>query len=339
MNRDRGNLPNHPCTGGNTTLGSRSLDCHAQIVTTSEPLGGGSQQPDPAYAQQPTAPHTNPYAPTAQYTDTTAPPPYGQQPYGPPQNPEPKQGRNVLALIAFITSVVGFIFACIPGALIVGWVLLPIAFILAIVSLFLKGSGKAFGITGLILSVIGTIVGVVVFFAVVATSFDDAFGSGPTKIDTSSAPEESADAPAAEPDAAEGTRENPVAIGATISSDDWTVVVNSYSTDANAAVAAANSFNEAAPAGSHYEMINYTVTYNGADSAIAALVGVDVVTSSGNVINSFDNFVVLGDSMGLDELFTGASATGSAAFLVPDGETVLIRVRPGMVADEVFVKP
>ena len=65
----------------------------------------------------------------------------------------------------------------------------------------------------------------------------------------------------------------------------------------------------------------------------------DIVTSSGNVINSFDKFVVLDDSMGLDELFNGASATGSAAFVVPDGETVLVRVKPGFLADEAFVKP
>jgi hypothetical protein len=32
-------------------------------------------------------------------------------------------------------SVVGFVFACVPGALIVGWVLLPIAFILGIVGI------------------------------------------------------------------------------------------------------------------------------------------------------------------------------------------------------------
>lgn len=39
------------------------------------------------------------------------------------------------------------------------------------------------------------------------------------------------------------------------------------------------------------------------------------------------------------KLYAGASATGSEAFLVPDGESVLLRVRPGLFADEVFVKP
>lgn len=292
-------------------------------MTFQEP-GAGSQSVPPASVQQ------------------SQPPTYDQPPvqYGQPPAPGPKQGRNVLALVALIVSIVGFIFACIPGALIMGWILLPIAFVLALVSLFLKGRGKGLGIAGLIISIIGTIVGVVVFFAVVAVSFDNAFSDETTVVegpaDAGQAPAE--DAPAEEPATAEGTRENPVAMGSTISSEDWTVVVNSYNTDGNATVLA-NTFNEAAPAGSHYEIVTYTVTYTGADSGIAALVGVDVVTSAGNVIDSFDNFVSLDDSMGIDELYTGAAATGSAAFVVPDRESVLLRVRPGMMADEIFVKP
>src|SRR6478752_7679108 len=46
--------------------------------------------------------------------------------YGAPVTPaEPKQ-RNVLGIVALAVAVVGFIFACLPGALIIGWVLLPI---------------------------------------------------------------------------------------------------------------------------------------------------------------------------------------------------------------------
>lgn len=63
------------------------------------------------------------------------------------------------------------------------------------------------------------------------------------------------------------------------------------------------------------------------------------LTSAGNVVNSFDSLVILDDGFGLAELYNGASATGSMAFLIPDGETALIRVRPGMLADEVFVQP
>ncbi|RNE59051.1 hypothetical protein EEJ31_11625 [Cryobacterium tepidiphilum] len=246
----------------------------------------------------------------------------------------------MLALIALIISIVGFIFACIPGALIIGWILLPIAFILAIVSLFLKGTGKGLGIAGLIISVVGTIVAFIVFFAVVAASFNEAFGDESVVVEkpaaAGQAPAE--ESPTAETATAEGTRENPVAIGSVISSENWTVVINSFSKDGNSIVLA-NEFNDPAPAGSHYEVVNYTVTYTGKDSAIAAEVGVDVVTNAGNVVNGYDNPVMLDDNMGIDELFNGASATGSDAFVVPDGESVKIRVQPGMLADEVFVQP
>lgn len=99
--------------------------------------------------------------PTSQPTPTT-----------PPSDPVKKP--NVLGIIALVAAVIGFIFACIPGALIVGWILLPIAFILSIVALFLKGT-KWPAIVGLIVSIVGTIVGVIVFFAVVAGAVDNAF--------------------------------------------------------------------------------------------------------------------------------------------------------------------
>jgi energy-coupling factor transporter transmembrane protein EcfT len=265
--------------------------------------------------------------------------------YADPQHQQIKSGgekpqRNVIALIALIVAILGFIFACIPGALIVGWVLLPIAFVLSIVSLFLKGKGKGLGIAGLIVSIVGTIVAIVVFFAVVATSIDEAFNDESVVVEASEAPADQAtgDAPANESTEV-GTRDNPSTIGSTISSETWSVVINSFNPDAGVAVAEANSFNEAAPAGSHYGIVNYTVTYTGEDSAYAAEVGVDLVTASGNVVNSYETMVLLNDSMGLDELFTGASATGSAAFVIPDGEDVLIRVRPGMLADEMFITP
>src|SRR3954453_16202181 len=100
-------------------------------------------------------------------------PPQGWDPAARPQSPP--QQRNAVGLIALITGIVGFIFACIPGALIIGWVLLPIAFILGIVGVVLSGKTKGTSIAAIIVSVVGVVVGVVVFFGVVATSFRDAF--------------------------------------------------------------------------------------------------------------------------------------------------------------------
>src|SRR5690625_5746091 len=88
---------------------------------------------------------------------------------------EQHKTRNTVGLIALITAIVGAVFAVIPGALIIGWILLPIAFILSIVSLFLKNQKRGQGIAALIISVIGTVIGVIVFFAVVTTAVDEAF--------------------------------------------------------------------------------------------------------------------------------------------------------------------
>ncbi|GGD69499.1 hypothetical protein [Microbacterium murale] len=274
--------------------------------------------------------------PPAAPSPQPVPPP---MPFADASTSAPKK-TNIVALVAMIVAIVGFIFACIPGALIVGWVLLPIAFVLSIVSLFLKGDRKWMGVVGLIVSIVGTIVGFVVFFAVIANAASEAFGDTETTV-TQPVEEDAAPTVEEEPaDAAEqGTRENPYPLGSQISSTDWTVVMNSHAADGATAVAEGNAFNEPAPAGSHYEIVNYTITYSGAESGTSMEVGVDVVTSAGNVINSFDSIVVLADEFGIDELYNGASATGSRAFLVPDGETVQIRVSPGMFADEVFVQP
>lgn len=110
---------------------------------------------------------------------------------------------NVLALIAMVVAIVGFIFACVPGALIVGWVLLPIAFVLSIVSLFLKGDRKWMGVVGLVVSIVGTIVGFLVFFAVIANAASEAFGDTETVV-TQPADDDTEDAaPAAEEEPAD----------------------------------------------------------------------------------------------------------------------------------------
>jgi hypothetical protein len=295
-------------------------------MTTPELPGASSQQ---------TAPH-QPY-----------PSPLTQPAFGaptqtlPPQPMKTKKPRNVLGLIALITAVLGFIFACVPGALIVGWILLPIAFILALVSLFLKDKPKGMGITALILSVVGTIVGVVVFLSVVSTSFDNAFGSGDTTVaqPSNNAPGAAENNTAA---AATGTRENPHPIGSVIESDDWRVVINSVTLAATDAVIAANQFNDQPGAGSEYILVNYSTTYIGDDSngQMPAFVSVEYVTADGTTVNTFDKLATAPEAIDTTgTLYTNATSTGNIAFAVPTataGQGVLA-VRPGMLGDKVFV--
>src|SRR5699024_4385725 len=139
--------------------------------------------------------------------------------------------RNTLGLVALIIAIVGAIFACVPGALIVGWILLPVAFILSLVGLFQKGRKRGTSVAALIISVVGTIIGIIVFVAVVAGAVDEAFSDNttaelPGAVENTVTEEEPADAEdpgeaaaqqdeAGEPEAeaapaeADGTRANP----------------------------------------------------------------------------------------------------------------------------------
>lgn len=278
-----------------------------------------------------------------------AQPTYAQQApaqpaYAPSAGPAPeKPQRNLLGIIALAVSALGFIFACIPGALIVGWILLPIGFILGIVSLFLKGKVKWQGITAIIVSIVGTIVGFIVFFAVVAASFNQAFGDTEVSIsdgdETVVVTEEEAaeeEAPAAET----GTRENPAPLGSVIEGNEWTVVINSVALGANDQVVAASPVNEAPDAGTEYILINYTVTYTGddPDGQMPAFVGVEYVTADGVTVDGLDKLIIAPDQMDtMSTLYNGASATGNTAIQVPSPADGVIAVRPGMIADKVFV--
>ena len=256
--------------------------------------------------------------------------------------PTPKQ-QNTISLTGFIVAVVGFVFACIPGALIVGWVLLPIGFILSIVGLCLSGKKKGLSIAGLILSIVGTIVGFVVFFAVLATSIDDALSGGEITIEEPAAAEGSEAEPAEQEDAApsEGTRDNPFPIGTVISQGDWTLTVNSVNLDATALIAEMNQFNEPAPAGQVYILVNITSAYTGTDAeGELATPSVEFVTSSGNTVLSSDTFVVTPDQFDtLSTEYEGASVSGNIALAVPtEGLTDgTLAVRPHMLGDKVFV--
>ena len=295
-------------------------------MTTPELPGVGSQQTAPHQPQQASLAHQEHGAPTQ-----TPPPTKAKKPL------------NVLGLIALITAALGFIFACIPGALIVGWILLPIAFVLALVSLFLKGKPKGMGIIALIVSIVGTIVGFVVFFSVLATSVDNAIGSGDTKVVQPSSGAGATGAAAEEKPAANaGTRENPHPIGSVIESDDWRVVINSVTLAATDAVVAANQFNKPPAAGSEYVLVNYSTTYIGddADGQMPAFVSVEYVTAEGTTVNKLDNYAVAPEPIDtMSTLYKDGTAKGNMVIEVPTataGQGVLA-VRPGMLGDKVFV--
>jgi hypothetical protein len=177
----------------------------------------------------------------------------------------PAKQNNTLGLIALIVGIIGFVFACIPGALIVGWVLLPIAFILGIVGLLASGKAKGTSIAAVIVSVVGAVVGVGVFVVVVGDAFGNAFRksdlspSAPTAINGGGgAPQPSSKG---SPNS-QGSRENPLPIGATVSNQDWQVTLGAPR-EAWAEISATNQFNDPPKPGREYWIVPITATYTG----------------------------------------------------------------------------
>lgn len=171
---------------------------------------------------------------------TEAPPPSAQ--------PAVSKERNVPGLIALVLGIIGFIFACIPGALIIGWVLLPVAFILGVVGLLLSGKTKGTSIAAVIVSVVGVVVGVTVLLVVVQDAFEDAFSesnlSPSSDPGASSPPSGAASTPGGESDGSgAGSRENPLPTGETVSSDNWEITLGAPY-EAGAEIAAENPFND-----------------------------------------------------------------------------------------------
>ena len=254
-------------------------------------------------------------------------PPQGQVPAPMQQVPAPlKKGRNTVGIVALVMAIIGFIFACVPGALIIGWILLPISFIVGLVGLFRKGE---------VLWPAVTIVGVMVFLTVLSNAVDEAVSS--------SGAVSASVAPGGAGSSGQGkTRENPYPLGTEISGKDWKVVINSVTFNANDAVAAANEFNDPPADGKQYVLINYTATYIGDDSSgeSAAFVSVDYVTADGVTVDGTDSMAVAPDAIdSLTTLYNGASVTGNVVRAVPvdSAQDGVLAVRPGLLADKVFV--
>lgn len=266
------------------------------------------------------------------------------QPVNPPASaPVPTQKRrNTLGLVAMIAAIAGFIFACMPGALVVGWLLLPISFILGLVALFRKGESHWQAITAIIVAVVGTVVGAVVFFVLMAGAVNDALGGSEATVSTSSG-SGGRSGTGADVSTGVGTRTNPAPLGSEITGEEWKVVVNSVTFDATAAVLAADPLNDEPGDGREFILVNYSVTYLGDDAngqSPAIHVDVAYVSPDGTTVGTYDTPVVAPDAIAsMTTLYNGGSVTGNTAFAV-DSATAkdgVIAVRPGILADKVFV--
>ena len=270
---------------------------------------------------------------------TYSPHPNPSLPPGPPAAPSGKKPLNVLGLVAVISAGLGFILACIPAVMVVGWVLLVVGFVLGIVSLFRPGHGKALGISALIVSVVGTIVGFIVFIVVVGFAFA---GLASTAAEEGS--EVVIDVPAAtlspaEP-AGEGTIGNPLPLDTPIITDDWEVTVHGVEFDQTQAVMAENPYGSPPAEGFQYILADVTMTYTGdaAEGMMPLWVGIAYITASGKTTETAA-VSAPGEMDSLTNLLPGDTATGTVVLLAPEvgAENGVIAVRSGVTTDMVYV--
>ncbi len=253
-----------------------------------------------------------------------------------------KPRANIMGFIGLGLGVLGFIFACTPGLLVGGWVLLPIAFVLGVIAVCLKGRAKWPGIATILVTVVGTIAGVIVFFAVVASALNSTFSS-PGEVSISGEGElggPSNQANASEAQSSDvGSRENPAVFGSVIENDDWTVILTGFNPDATSEVLAANSFNSKPADAQTWVIVDLSATYKGSGEASSIAIQVDYVTKDGTVISTWDSMATgIDPKFGQANLYAGATDTGKSAFIVPSPVDGLIRVKPGTFAKEVFFK-
>ena len=254
-------------------------------------------------------------------------------PYPPSAGPQAQvKQKNTVGLIALVVGVIGFIFACIPGALIIGWVLLPIAFILGIVGLCLSGKAKATSIAAVIISVVGTVVGVSVFAVVVGDAFSNAFTNAslsptaPTAMNGPSGGNQSG---------TRGSRENPLPIGETVSNQDWQVTLGTPR-EAWSEIAATNQFNEPPASGMQYWIVPVTAIYTG-DKTGSPAFGITIKFVGSDNRTYDDRCGVIPDPVSdVGELYRGGQAKGNACVAVPAGASGLWTVTTGFIGKPVF---
>ncbi len=323
----------------------------------SVPAGKPAYNPQgPSYAQQGASPYSSPRPSYSQ--PSVGPSSIGQPPYGPGSGVGEK--NSMTGLVALVLAAVGFVFACIPGIMIVGWILLSIALILGIVAQVQKGK-KTFGIAAIVLVIVGTLTSAIIVVAIGDAVIGGTGNDAPPTISSQTddkeedpLPEDDThlDDPAGEdpsgndsdsgnPSDATGTRSDPYSIGDLIVGSEWEVVVNSVNLDANQVIAETNQFNDSPTPGHKYILVNLTVKYLGGEmeSTYDGAVSLAFVTDGGQVINSWDAIVVPPEpAFGMTELYEGGKSTGNEALLIPEDEAGLLRISPGFMGDDVFVK-
>jgi hypothetical protein len=227
----------------------------------------------PGWDQQPQ--HERQYGQqgTQQYGPPGQPPfgPPGQPPYGPPpggfpqyggqQQPGPRKGSG-LAISALVLAAIAVLLCWVPVVNNFAAILAVVGLALGIPALISARRGKR---TGSGLAVAGVILSALAFVGVLATQafYSSVIDDVSDAIDNSASLPPASSDPTGDAEADVSAEAAVLPLGQPAQLTEYTVTVDSVTTNANDIVAAENQFND--PPAGQYVLVGLTVTYNGAD--------------------------------------------------------------------------
>lgn len=270
-------------------------------------------------------------------------------PWQPPGSETCPKRANRLGLLALAVALSGAVLACLPVVRPVGWLLLPVGFLLGVVALF--GTNRKLGaaVAALGVSVAGAGVAAVVGLLTVDNSFTVDFREGFAAGYAATSGQESATSvvtpapigtPPSEPVTGPGSRVEPFPIGRSLVFDEWEVTIDAIDLDGTNAVLDSRYPVDPPDPGTRYALVTATSTYLGDGSAHARDIRFDFVTASGVVIRSTDKHVMPPDPRhGDTELYAGGAHTGHDAIQIPQDEGGLLRVWVDLHGPRYFVAP
>ena len=274
--------------------------------------------------------------------DPSTPVPPSAQPTAGPPTPTPigsGSGRrpNPPGMAALVLAVAGTGCSLVTSAAVplapLGWGLLVVALVLAIVALVLPGRGRGFAIAGLGMS----IVGMMIAGAVIVVSLVDAGLTPPETVPPPATSKQSEEQGQQQNGEAAGTLDDPFPLGTPIAIPGWTYTIEDVEvapeTVAAQMTASGEYFVPLQP-GQRYIVMTYTITNDGTAAAYPAEIVTEPVTSGDEKLNLDLARYVLDDTSLLPP---GESRVLSVAFLIPEQSDPLLRVTPNIVADPVYV--
>lgn len=248
-------------------------------------------------------------------------------PFTEPSNP----GPNVVGIIALVVAVVGLVFTFIPAVSGFAWILVPVAFVLSFIGLFLRGA-KWPAITALVVSLVAAVVRIVMLITALIGSVGNLVGDIDEVIpDVPALPLPEEGDPGTEPGPEQPEAgANEFAFGETMTWDDSVAITVSAPepyTPSDFAVGAA-----------HASSVVFTLTITNNSTADVQPLPLPALSSGDQEVSQiFDlggDVFEPGDDVGFppaDTIAPGESVSWRAAWSLDDPSSLTLEVSPGFM--------